>query len=172
MTRVSSQNIREEYVVPSIPSVVIFPGVACGSATQSTQNWLEVNLGNFSKYAEYQDLVTWNKHFVAVSMFNFFFSLASTVRTWRCSTMKHTTLPAFAMHLQCLYAPRSMRGDGSFSIKNTLALVSNYHKRFYCFSLASGTCRATVIFRNGIVHILMENGLYKSCVHASLADLS
>ncbi|KAM6077808.1 uncharacterized protein LJ206_008263 [Theristicus caerulescens] len=43
-------------------------GVACGSATQSTQNWLEVNLGNFSKYAEYQDLVTWNKHFVGMDV--------------------------------------------------------------------------------------------------------
>lgn len=71
--RVSSQNIRKEYVVLSTPSVIIFPGVACGSANQSTQTWLEVNLGNFSKYAEYQDLVTWNKHFVGVSIFNVFF---------------------------------------------------------------------------------------------------
>ncbi|KAG6927455.1 hypothetical protein G0U57_009826, partial [Chelydra serpentina] len=38
-------------------------GIACGSATQSIQNWLDVNLGNFSKYAEYRDLLTWNQLF-------------------------------------------------------------------------------------------------------------
>lgn len=74
MLGVPSQNVRQHYAVPSIPSVVIFPGVACGSATQSTQNWLEVNLGNFSNYAEYQDLITWNKHFVGVSIFSSFFT--------------------------------------------------------------------------------------------------
>lgn len=34
--------------------------------------------------------------------------------------------------------------------------MSNHHKHFYWFSLACGTCRATVIFTNGILHILME----------------
>ncbi|EMP36896.1 Cytosolic Fe-S cluster assembly factor NARFL [Chelonia mydas] len=38
-------------------------GIACGSPTQSIQNWLDVNLGNFSKYAKYRDLLTWNQHF-------------------------------------------------------------------------------------------------------------
>ncbi|XP_039348949.1 uncharacterized protein LOC120373936 isoform X2 [Mauremys reevesii] len=38
-------------------------GIACGNPTQSIQNWLDVNLGNFSQYAKYQDLLTWNQHF-------------------------------------------------------------------------------------------------------------
>ncbi|XP_053221381.1 uncharacterized protein LOC128401859 [Podarcis raffonei] len=38
-------------------------GIACGRPTQSVQEWLEVNLGNFSQYAQYQDLLSWNLHF-------------------------------------------------------------------------------------------------------------
>ncbi|XP_033023592.1 uncharacterized protein LOC117056988 [Lacerta agilis] len=38
-------------------------GIACGRPTQSVQEWLEINLGNFSRYAQYQDLLSWNLHF-------------------------------------------------------------------------------------------------------------
>ncbi|XP_075755932.1 uncharacterized protein LOC102455891 isoform X2 [Pelodiscus sinensis] len=43
-------------------------GVACGSMTQNIQNWLDLNLGNFTKYAEYQDLLTWNQHFLGMGV--------------------------------------------------------------------------------------------------------
>ncbi|XP_054848721.1 uncharacterized protein LOC129338473 [Eublepharis macularius] len=38
-------------------------GIACGYPTRSIPDWLEINLGNFSRYAEYQDLTSWNLHF-------------------------------------------------------------------------------------------------------------
>lgn len=49
-------------------SFSLLPGIACGRPTQSVQEWLEINLGNFSRYAQYQDLLSWNLHFDGVSI--------------------------------------------------------------------------------------------------------
>ncbi|KAL7978977.1 hypothetical protein Chor_015001 [Crotalus horridus] len=38
-------------------------GLACGHPIQSFRDWLQINLGNFSQYAEYHDLLSWNLYF-------------------------------------------------------------------------------------------------------------
>lgn len=45
-------------------------GLACGHPTQSFRDWLQINLGNFSRNAEYHDLLSWNLYFDGVSRHN------------------------------------------------------------------------------------------------------
>ncbi|XP_048351591.1 uncharacterized protein LOC125432198 [Sphaerodactylus townsendi] len=38
-------------------------GIACGHPTQGTLDWLTTNLGSFSSYVDYEDLLSWNLRF-------------------------------------------------------------------------------------------------------------
>ncbi|XP_063170917.1 uncharacterized protein LOC134505234 isoform X2 [Candoia aspera] len=46
-------------------------GLACGHPTQSFRDWLQINLGNFSRYADYQDLLGWNLHFDRIAVLEY-----------------------------------------------------------------------------------------------------
>ncbi|XP_039221164.1 uncharacterized protein LOC120318037 isoform X2 [Crotalus tigris] len=46
-------------------------GLACGHLTQSFRDWLQINLGNFSQYAEYHDLLSWNLYFDGMAVLKY-----------------------------------------------------------------------------------------------------
>ncbi|ETE64600.1 hypothetical protein L345_09630 [Ophiophagus hannah] len=46
-------------------------GLACGHPTQSFRDWLLINLGNFSRNAEYRDLLSWNLYFDGMSVLEY-----------------------------------------------------------------------------------------------------
>ncbi|XP_013925419.1 PREDICTED: uncharacterized protein LOC106551789 [Thamnophis sirtalis] len=46
-------------------------GLACGHPTQSFRDWLQINLGNFSRNAEYHNLLSWNLYFDGMAVLEY-----------------------------------------------------------------------------------------------------
>ncbi|XP_075421885.1 uncharacterized protein LOC142463257 isoform X2 [Ascaphus truei] len=68
MTKDTQEMIYNEYIQQQFNSTSTITGVKCGTPTERTQEWLDLNFGLFVEFADFTDLVQWNKEFAATEV--------------------------------------------------------------------------------------------------------
>ncbi|KAM8960372.1 uncharacterized protein RCH25_036064 [Pelodytes ibericus] len=68
MSNSSKEAVYEHFIKPQFEAVSSGSGIKCGDVTQRTQEWIDINIGQFIIYVSYTYILEWNTQFSATEV--------------------------------------------------------------------------------------------------------